>query len=280
MPFTSYIPQSPLSAYIECFWSEIGHTHYTREKVLPTGSIDLMFNLGSPHKVVDKTNFSRYQLHKESWVCGLQTEYIVIEAVAETEMVGIRFRPGGAHPFFPVPLHELRNRVVDLELVWGAQARSVRERLWEAPTLLDKFQLLERVLQEQLASALHAMLPIQHAVQMIRDADKFSTVRQLSEQLGMSQKHLIQQFNGQVGVTPKMLHRIIKFNRTLCSIGAAQPVNWAALAHACGYYDQAHFNKDFSAFSGLNPSSYLQLRNEWFRNDELTPESVHFVPIE
>ncbi|MEM7345657.1 MAG: DUF6597 domain-containing transcriptional factor, partial [Chloroflexota bacterium] len=243
--FNAYIPEAPLSTFIECLWSVSTHTHYVREKVLPMGRIDLMINLGSPHKVVNKTNFNKFDLHKESWVSGFQTEYIVIEALAETNMVGIRFKPGGAYPFFDLPISEVSNQVVDMDLIWGNLIEEIRERLFEAKTTGERFKLLEVTLLKKLAFDLSSWQTVQFAVNQISQPSHFSTVKALSYQMGISQKHLISQFNKMVGVSPKSLARILKFNTVLDSIDPTQPINWADIAHQCHYYDQAHFNKDF-----------------------------------
>lgn len=110
----AYQPSAPLAHLIDCFWYVKGHVDYVRDKVLPMTTIELMINLGPPQKVVDKSDFARYQLYRESWISGLQTEYIITEPLAETEIVGIRFKPGGVYPFLGIPVCEIQNQVVDV----------------------------------------------------------------------------------------------------------------------------------------------------------------------
>ena len=97
---------------------------YKREKILPTGTIELMINFGSPHRLIDKRNETSFDLMQHSWVAGFQTEYLINEPVAETCMLGVRFKPGGAYPFFDFPIDELSNFVIDMELIWGATSCS------------------------------------------------------------------------------------------------------------------------------------------------------------
>ena len=87
-------------------------------------------------------------------------------------------------------------------------------------------------------------------------------VSQVADQLGLSHKHFIDCFRAQVGLTPKRFCRVRRFQRALAGIGAGGAVDWAQLACACGYFDQAHFIHDFRAFSGLKPSAYLAQRGE------------------
>jgi len=102
----------------------------------------------------------------------------------------------------------------------------------------------------------------------------------LSDKVGLSQKHLINLFNKIVGVSPKMLQRIIKFNQVLHTIDPTKPINWAEIAHRCYYYDHAHFNKDFLTFSGFNPTTYLQLRQEFYGDVLPQGNDVNMVPID
>ena len=279
MLYISHKPQFPLSQFIDCLWHVSGQTPYLREKVLPTGTMNLIFNFGSPHKVFDKTDNEKFDLCQNSWIAGMQTECFVMEATAETNVVGIQFKPGGAYPFFDFPILELSNLIVEMDLIWGSIADEIREQLFEIDELTEKFKFLEEVLLIKLSSNLYGLNPVRFAVSQVEKTDGFSTIRELSDKVGMSQKHLIHQFHKMVGVSPKLLARIFKFNHVLNTIDPARPINWVSIAYDCNYYDQAHFNKDFMAFSGLNPSTYLQLRHEFLGDNVKKGEDANFVPI-
>jgi AraC-like DNA-binding protein len=82
----------------------------------------------------------------------------------------------------------------------------------------------------------------------------------LSGAIGCSRKHLISEFRQHIGLSPKPLARILRFNRAVQVIEKSRRVAWAALAHDCGYYDQAHFIRDFHAFAGSTPGEFLRHR--------------------
>jgi AraC-like DNA-binding protein len=88
------------------------------------------------------------------------------------------------------------------------------------------------------------------------------SIRELSESMGMSQKHLIVQFKQMVGFTPKELGRLYRFADILASIDLTQPVNWTLVAHQFRYHDQSHFIRDFKEFTGHTPTDYLRLRRQ------------------
>ena len=277
MSFTWYVPAPPLNKYIMFLWSQIGYTPYVREKVLPMGMVDLMFNLGAPHKVLDKTDVNIFDLYRRGWVSGLHTEYIVIEAVAETDIMGARFHPGGAHALFDCPIVEFSNYVIDLPLIWGRFVEEVCEQLWLAKSMAQRFTTLERLLLQRFQPDLKTLLPIQVAANRIYRGD-FETIRVLSDEIGISQKHLISRCKQLVGASPKSLHRIGRFNSALRTLNDNKTIDLAELALRCGYYDQAHFNRDFRAFSGLSPKHYLQKRAHWFPDLGEEDGGIHFVP--
>jgi transcriptional regulator GlxA family with amidase domain len=77
---------------------------------------------------------------------------------------------------------------------------------------------------------------------------------------GVSQRRLVELFWNEVGLSPKRYCRVRRFNDVLRRIEPVTDVDWTDVAHLCGYFDQAHFNHDFRAFAGLNPSEYLRRR--------------------
>lgn len=279
MGYVLYQPRAPLSLFVECLWSQIGVAPYRRDKILPTATIELMINLGAPHRVVDPDDHARFQLHQDGWIAGMQNSFLVTEAVAETEMVGVRFRPGGAYPFFDFPIAELSDQVTAMDCIWGRLVHEVQERLYEIADVPTRLRLLEQVLCQRLTSDVQDWLPIQAAVATLHRSDRPLTVRALSDQIGMSHKHLITQFGKIVGLSPKGLQRILRFNKFLHAIDPTQPINWAALALDHGFYDQAHLNKEFRAFAGMNPTTYVTQRHQLLGPNLRRGEAVHFVPI-
>jgi AraC-like DNA-binding protein len=179
------------------------------------------------------------------------------------------FRPGGAAPFLRLPLAELRNQVVSLDAIWGGAAAEIGERLAEAPTPQARLALFERLLLARLGQVSHRRGPArgpaialtQHAVAAIARSHGALSIRALSAHLGVSHKHLITHFHELVGTTPKALARVYRLNRVLDHLDpdAAHPDAWTQVAHQAGYYDGAHFNREFRAFTGQTPTDFLRL---------------------
>jgi len=86
------------------------------------------------------------------------------------------------------------------------------------------------------------------------------TVATLAEEIGISARRLAQLFAREVGFSPKGLSRMRRFEEALRLIDSSAEVEWTNIALSAGYYDQPHFNHEFRAFCGMEPSAYLQKR--------------------
>ena len=277
--FTPCFPQFPLSEYVECLWRVRGPMPYRREKILPTGTIDLIINFGQPYKRIDSQTGAVLSEQKQSWLCGLQNEFILSEAGSDfTDVIGVRFKPGGMFAFFDFPAAEISNDLIELDLIWGRFARDVREQLLETQILDRQFAIFEAALLQKLRGEFNHLKTIRFAIEHLEQTEHLPSLRALSEKIGFTQKHVITLFNKMVGVSPKRLYRISKFQKVLHAVDPASSASWAEIAYACGYYDQAHFNKDFSGFTGLTPSAYLAQRKKIFGEALQKGQDVHFVP--
>ena len=82
----------------------------------------------------------------------------------------------------------------------------------------------------------------------------------LVDQLGVSRRHLAALFRREVGLTPKAAARVLRFEHTLAAFDDPRAHSLADVAVGCGYYDQAHLNREFRTFAGCTPTEYLAAR--------------------
>ena len=241
----TYVPKPPLSGYIEKFWAYDAYgTGHSRERVLPTGTSEIVFLLSD-----DKLS---------PVVCGAHSESFIIDTADRLKLLGVHFKPGGAVPFVKVPAYELGNLQAPLAALWGPLASEVQERLLEARTWHARFRILERVLLAQLTSTAAPHPAVVFAVGAIQGMPHMQTIGRITERIGLSPRRFIEVFTTDVGLTPKVFSRVLRFQRVLALIRRDRQIDWADIAVAGGYYDQAHFIHDFRAFSGMNPTAYLR----------------------
>jgi AraC-like DNA-binding protein len=186
-------------------------------------------------------------------------------------MIGVRFKPFGLASFIRFDALDLHNQVIDADLVWGNAVHHLREQLFAANSVLHRFHLVEGFLQRRLQDIPTGLEAVAYGVHQLRSEQV--TIRDLSDDIGWSQKHLTHQFKKYIGVSPKSLARLFRFQDVLHAIHPN--TNWVDIALACGYYDQAHFNHEFAAFTGLSPSQYIDYRQMVFDDVQ---DWIHFVP--
>ena len=255
--FRLYKPKPPLSEFVDSFWLYEGHeVQYKGERILPTGTLELVINL--------RQNELRFYDNERRENCSRFSGAIVSGAfgrgltpVAETLIVGVHFKPGGAFPFLGVPAGELADTHIDLETVWGSSAGRLRERLCEARTSAGRFQLLEQTLLSRLRHGVENHYAVSAALEVFGNKRPWPTVRDAAKYLGLSQRRFIEVFKAEVGMTPKLFSRIQRFQQTRTFIQQNPGPNWAALALDFGYFDQSHLIREFLEFSGVSPTDYL-----------------------
>ena len=183
---------------------------------------------------------------------GAHTEPFGIDTAEQRAVVGVTFRPGGAFPFFAPGAGAIGGAHVELDALWGGEGAQLRERLLEATTPGAILRTLEEVL---LARAVRPLAPtVVTAAVAALEADV--PVAEVTARAGMSSKRFIRRFVEQVGLRPKQFACVRRFQRVLAALQRGRTVNWADVALACGYCDQAHRIHDFQAFSGVSPTAY------------------------
>jgi AraC-like DNA-binding protein len=261
MIYRIHIPPLPLSHFIEHFFYYEGyHAEHKMEKFLPDGSMDLLIDLTeTPKKLFHNEEGTSYTSFNKSWLSGMKTDFILIDA-SVTSMIGVHFKPGGAYPFFDLPLAELNNTTVESDVFWNTAIHSIRDAVLNTESIEGKFKVLEDYFIVKGKHKLDPNIFINYAIGQLQQSPQLWTIEQLARKTGYTQKHLISLFKKYVGLSPKQFARIARFQKVITELEQRQAVEWTSLVYDCGYYDQAHFIKEFQSFSGINPSSYLVQR--------------------
>jgi len=139
--------------------------------------------------------------------------------------------------------------------------------------------MLEQLFLARLCEAPLGLKAVQYAMAEIARRHGALSIRELSESMGMSQKHLIVQFKQMVGFTPKELGRLYRFADILASIDLTQPVDWTFVTHQFRYHDQSHFIRDFKEFTGHTPTDYLRLRRLMHAKNPDRTQHLRLLPI-
>jgi AraC-like DNA-binding protein len=234
-------------------------TSFVRRRELPSVRVVVIVNLGEPIRVFSPGH-GGWSEQAVGFVAGLHDTYALTETSGSQAGMQIDLTPVGAHLLFGLPMDELAQRVVTLEELFGAEGVLFREALAEAPGWLERFALVDEFLIELLDDARSPVPSVTRALHRLHESGGRVPVGAIAAEIGCSRRHLISRFREQVGVTPKLLARILRFERAVALVDAGTEMGWAEIAQACGYYDQAHMIRDFNQFAGSPPSEFARRR--------------------
>ena len=247
--------RSPLGRFVDCLWYSNGESRaHQKERLLPTGSIDMIFKLQEDRKV-RIFNGEMAQSIGGAVVSGAYSRHYAIDTSQPSPTLGVHFRSGGAARFLGIPLSEFMDRHIALDDIWGREANLLRERLSEASSVSSRFDILEQTLLKRLDD------PPDDYSAILKAVEKFSvpiaeSVKSVSESMGYRSKRFIRLFHESVGLTPKLFCRIQRFQSVLERIVGGDRDAWVGVAVDAGYYDQSHLIRDFRAFAGVTPLEY------------------------
>jgi AraC-like DNA-binding protein len=215
---------------------------------LPGGRVVLVVSFG-PRMDIDGRTYT-------SFAAGLH------DTPAHTAHGGLGYgiqaylSPLGARRFFGMPMGELTRQVVELEDLIGPVADELAERLANAPGWAARIDLFERAIATRVLAAPPVATELEWAWQRLLETDGGAPIGDLAQELGGSRRHLAARFRAELGMPPKAVARILRFERAVARLRAGDDL--AELALDCGYYDQAHFNRDFRAFADATPTELRQ----------------------
>jgi AraC-like DNA-binding protein len=226
------------------WYERVEHPVVRRE--LPGGRIVLVISFGPPLEV-DGRSYG-------SFVAGLHETAAITEHAGVSHGIQAYLTPLGAERLFRMPMGELSGSGADLADLLGPAAGALAERLYEAPCWPARFALLERFIAARVHDAPPAAPELEWAWDRLLATDGAVPVGSLARDVGWSRRHLAACFREHLGLPPKPLARILRFERAAERLRAGARLADAALDS--GYYDQAHFNRDFRVFAGVTPTDY------------------------
>jgi AraC-like DNA-binding protein len=225
-------------------------------KELPSGVVPLILVLGPGFSLHDYDAPGVRRLAR-SFIAGLTDRYALVGSEGRALCMQVDFTPLGARRFLGVELSALAGGVHDLAAILGAAADRLEQQLHDARDWPQRFAILETLLAERLArhGAGHRLVQAAWAEIERRRGD--IRVAELAARLDCSRKHLAVMFNREIGLPPKTLARILRFDAAVHAMKRGRFGSLAELAFSCGYADQAHLTRDFSRIAGEPPLQLL-----------------------
>ncbi|MBR8653200.1 helix-turn-helix domain-containing protein [Achromobacter sp. Marseille-Q0513] len=190
-----------------------------------------------------------------SFVAGLVAGPALIESGGGSACISVSFTPSGARRFFDLPMSEIAGGMARAEDLLGNTVAALRERLGDEADWERRFDIVEAFLASRLLAMARTGSPATWAYERLRQSHGMERIEAIASQLGWSRKHLAARFHDEIGLSPKTIAQMMRFNHALAH-ARRRTCGWAELAGQCGYADQAHLIRDFTRFSGESPTAW------------------------
>jgi AraC-like DNA-binding protein len=259
MFYQEQLPLPPLRPYVERYFRiefDLPPGQVITQPVSPAGTSQIAFNLGTAN-VMKNLISQEFDQPYRGCLVGQFTRKHDYRLHGHFQTVVIHFTPTGFYSLFGVPAHYLSDQATELEALLGSRSSQLLERLQNTPSFSGQAAVLDEYLTNQLSRSRALRPEIVGALQKIRHRHGNLSIKDLAEELNFTQRSLERHFAESVGVTPKMYARITRFFAVRQAIEQGHYRSWHDIIHRAGFYDQSHFIREFSLFTGRAPSEYF-----------------------
>ncbi len=264
-------PASGLRGYVDSYvgFRQAG-VEPARHRGLPSPALTLIFTLDDPLVLAAHPDPAQPPGSFETLVGGLHTSPAIITHDGRQSGVQLGLSPLGARTLLGVPAGEIARRDLPADEVLGPLAKEIQDRLRWASDWDERFAIIDAALLARLQHGdrrTDVSAEVGCAWRQLVRTGGTAPVGALAAATGWSDRHLRARFRAETGLSPKAAARVIRFDRARHALqrraGAGQPLDLAGLAAGCGYFDQAHLDREFGLIAGCSPTTWL---TEEFRN--------------
>lgn len=222
---------------------------------IPGPTLPLVISFGPP-QTITAAQPGHPAVTVDSFLAGLHDRHVLIKAEAY-HGIQVDLRPVAAYRLLAQPLTELTGQVVGLDVLFGPDAERLIDDLACARDWPTRFRRLDRFLLHRLAVAPLPVPEVARAWQLIVESRGRVHVGELAADCGWSQRHLATRFTQVLGLSPKRMARLVRFDHAAALLSRPATGGLAGVAAAAGYYDQSHLTHEVRAFTGLTPTQLL-----------------------
>lgn len=261
-------PEKQLAPYVACIWvfeSTFGVPLADSRIIVPDGRAKIIL----PYKnaLCATAQHRLLNAHEQQlFLVGIQSHPTTIASTAtETGTIGIELTPKGLYHFFHLNMHEITNQMVSFDEIFGLQGTRLQTMLGEMEDPQAKIALLQTALTRFLQHNEKDYALLDHALDLIEGMHGMMKIQELEAHLGYTRRYLDLLFKEHIGVSPKLLARIMRFQMVYQSWTQEISPTFLRNQWPAYYYDQSHFIKEFKHFTGFSPQHYTHIANEFGR---------------
>lgn len=258
MHYETFEPHPDLKAVVKCHWTlEVpADLAAPKQRVIPDGCIEMCFILGDDvRRFISETD---YIIQPRTMVFGQITKPYYVQPTGYVNTFAVRFYPYGFANFISRPIRELADKETPLvSLFEGNSVRALEQKILTAPSTDARIKEVESFLIEKLTNQSVIDNIVRSTVDALEKTQGNQSIHSILKEDLSQRRSLERKFSKHIGVSPKQLGRIIRLQAALKLMLNNEGKKLTQIAYESEYYDQAHFIRDFKAFTGTNPKEYL-----------------------
>jgi len=256
MRYHEYAPHAVLLDCVKCLW--ILEKEYTAddgdETVVPDACIELILNVGAPYRHVGSGGERELP---QAFLIGLLNQPVTLRTSGVVRLVAVRFQAWGLAPLLATSAPARNTVSFDLDESWSDITRVVASHVRADDYDAAVKHVEEFLIRRRLTTAFDPY-HVRAAAKLLQHTKGQVGVKELADACCLSARQLERRFADVAGVPPKTLARMVRFDAIRTRLMFSPEVDLTALAYEFGYADQAHFIRDFRAFTGTTPRRFTQ----------------------
>lgn len=271
MKYEVYTPSPALSKQVRKYWSldnTFNEGPHERERIFPDGCIELIFNCSDEFKKFD--NEVDFHIQPPCFIHGQLKTYFELQALGKISVFSARLNPAGLQPFINFDVDSFTGNLLTMSQVWGKDGEQLEKEMLACNDHHERIVVLEKFLLSKRQALKIDNAPVEYCVDAMEKSIGAISIDKLADELEIGKRQLERKFTAAVGISPKLLARVIRFQNILQLIENKEFKSFTTIAYEGGFYDQAHFIKDFKDFTGLNPKQYFSENLEMVKHFSFT----------
>ncbi|MFI5508411.1 helix-turn-helix domain-containing protein [Mycobacterium sp. NPDC051804] len=221
---------------------------------LPCTFVPIIIDLDAGWTVAHREHARTGPLRLDSFVAGITDGPVLVGHGGSARCLQVDLTPLGARRLLGMPMSELANRTVPIDDVFGRFGSELVQRVADAPDWPARFALIDAVIRARLADTEPVDAAVAWSMHRITQSNGAVSISSLAAELGWSHRRLIARYRDAIGLPPKLVSRIVRFEQLTALVAARPAIDWAGAAVECGFFDQAHLAREVRELADLTPT--------------------------